>query len=128
MLSDTEGLICIDDVRLTSTEPYTITELVSPPNYAKDTHTEDDVAVTSASTCAERSTSKGDEEALFVNTPLSEIEVIFRSLAGPGVTKATSISCVGSGGPLDSSGTENEDEVFTDLLPGTYTCTIVVDP
>jgi hypothetical protein len=61
--------------------------------------------------------------------PLSEIEVIFRSLAGYGVTVAE-ITCEDDAGNVLTfdSGTDNEDETFTSLLPGTYTCEIVIDP
>jgi hypothetical protein len=79
-----------------------------------------------------------------VNTPLSEIEIIFRSLAGEDVTKS-SISCTGETpddiagidpSDLDATGEDGDpdpafddrDEVYTDLVPGTYNCTIVIDP
>jgi hypothetical protein len=87
------------------------------------------VVVSSASTCADRLGDTYTPDATFTNVPLSEIEVIFRSLAGDGVTVAE-ITCEDEYGNVLTfdSGTDNEDETFTNLLPGTYTCEIFIDP
>ncbi len=56
--------------------------------------------------------------------------ITFRSLAGPGITEATSVKCTGPSadgselGPL----ADGQSTTLTNLLEGTYTCTIVVDP
>ena len=78
--------------------------------------------------------------ATFVNTPLSSIEVLFKSLAGNGVTTAH-IECADSNGnPVDPNAEngaadpafDDTDETYgngtSGLVPGTYTCTIVIDP
>lgn len=86
----------------------------------------------------------------FVNIPLSEIEVICRSLGNltgdDGDVTRCSIVCTGpdgvegaDGGGLLGGDITDEDgaadpafddvnEVFTDLAPRTYTCTVVIDP
>jgi len=120
-----DGILCIDDVLLAS---YDITETTVPANYQGDPGTEN-VVVSSSSTCEDRLADAYTADATFVNVPLSEIEVIFRSLAGYGVTVAT-ITCEDEFGTVMvfDSGTNDEDETFTDLLPGTYFCTIYIDP
>jgi hypothetical protein len=126
-----DGILCIDDVLLY--DSYVITETAAPTTtYAADPEAQL-VEVSSGGTCAERLGTEYDPEtvsadATFVNVPLSEIEVIFRSLAGYGVTEAV-ITCVDKDGAMAfDSGTDDEDEVYTLLPPETYTCTIVIDP
>jgi hypothetical protein len=63
------------------------------------------------------------EDVTFHNTPLSTITMTFLSQV-PGGTQATSITCTG----LTDSNADPATATFTDLLPGTYNCTIVVDP
>jgi hypothetical protein len=120
-----DGILCIDDVLLGS---YQVSETDVPANYDGDPDTET-VVVSSASTCADRLGDTYTPDATFTNVPLSEIEVIFRSLAGDGVTVAE-ITCEDEYGNVLTfdSGTDNEDETFTNLLPGTYTCKIFIDP
>jgi uncharacterized surface anchored protein len=135
--SATDGIICIDHV-LKGT--YHITETKVPTNYVGD---DSDIAVTvdSASDCTERlAADPVVYDATFVNTPLSQIEVKFNSLAGAGVT-ASHISCVDGDTNTVDPNSENgsadpafddTDEVYGDgttgLLPGTYVCTVVIDP
>ena len=86
----------------------------------------------------------------FVNIPLSEIEVICRSLGNltgdDGDVTRCSIVCTGpegveaadDGGLLGSDITgedgdpdpafDDVNEVFTDLVPRTYNCAVVIDP
>jgi hypothetical protein len=70
------------------------------------------------STCGD-----GNEATVsFSNTPLTNISVIVDSQV-PGGTSST-IDCV-----LNTAGPGDDISLsMTDLLPGTYTCTIVVDP
>ena len=82
-------------------------------------------------------------DVTFVNTPLSEIEVKFKSLAdnntaGTGVTRASIVCVKGTTttttvAPVSENSTadpakDDFDETFTNLVPDTYTCTVVVDP
>ncbi len=138
------GLICIDNV-LPGT--YSVEETTVPANY-KGAATQTNVS-TSSGTCASRlaaAPTPGDArtlsgsavDATFVNTPLSSIQVNFTSSAGTGKTRA-SISCSDSAGPITDSNRTTEQgaaepafddtsETFQKLEPGTYTCTIVIDP
>jgi hypothetical protein len=65
----------------------------------------------------------------FSNTPLSNITVSFESQVEGGT--ASRISCTGlTADPADATPNVFDDlsETFKDLAPGTYTCTVVVDP
>jgi hypothetical protein len=68
-------------------------------------------------------------DATFVNTPLSKITVTFESLAGAGVPVA-SIECPPEAADPtpDPSVLDDTSEAFTDLVPDTYHCTVVIDP
>jgi Prealbumin-like fold domain len=69
------------------------------------------------------------ETVSFHNTPLSNITVSFESQV-PGGTAST-INCTGlTATPADATPSAFDDisETFKDLVPGTYTCTVVVDP
>jgi hypothetical protein len=106
---------------------YTVTETDAPSGYDFDDTAQ--TVVAAAAECDGEGTPAG---VSFENVPLSEIEVIFRSLAGPGITQAI-ITCEVCEGDVCTemtldSGTEDEDEIYTKLLPGTYDCTIVIDP
>jgi hypothetical protein len=108
---------------------YTVKEKSGASGYRIDPDTES-VTVSLSSTCANLSRT-------FVNDPLSKLTLDFDSLV-PGGT-AASIDCVAGTDPTavnltpttaDSTPTAYDDdtEVYDNLLEGTYTCTIVVDP
>ena len=134
------GLICIAGA---TPGTYTVTETQAPSGYAKDSTTKTGVNTT-ADTCANRlATTPIDtsENVRLVNTPLGEIAITFKSLpdnntSGTGATRAqidcTSINEVTENGGADTTpypGTLDDfNETFTNLAPGTYTCTIFVDP
>jgi len=116
----------------------TVTENSAPTGYAIDDtdpgttgyQTSKSVTVTNAGTC-----SGTTNNVTFTDTPYSSIEVKFNSTAGAGVTVA-SIVCA-KGASTIAADSENgggdpalddTDETFSSLLPGTYTCTVVVDP
>ena len=82
-----DGTVCVDGLLFGD---YTVTETAAPDNYAIDDDTGQPVSVDNSATCADDPF--GGAEISFSDTPLSEIEVIFRSLAGEGVT-AASIVC-----------------------------------
>jgi len=141
-LDPATGRICIDAVPLSV--QLTLSETASNnAAYHKDPSTRT-ATITTSSRCADRTSSAADVSSPFVNTPLSEIEILFRSLAGDGVTQLTEpISCEleatptpvtvddndsDSAGPSFDDATNDRDEVFTGLLPGTYNCRIVIDP
>lgn len=136
----TPGLICLDAVRLLS---YNIEELESFTTYEEDPDVEP-FTVNTSSTCAGRAAIPESDtlgDVTFENKPLSEIEIIFTSLAGTGVTQlGDHITCTGPGGVVDDDDADtagpppfnhavlDRDETFTDLVEGTYNCTIVIDP
>jgi hypothetical protein len=113
-----DGTVCVDHLAFGT---YSVQETAAPTGYAIDDTTAHDVSVTANSTCGD------GHEAVFAasDTPLSKITVSFQSLAGPGVTTAT-VQCTGenSANPLP----EDTPKVLNNLPPGTYSCTVVVDP
>jgi hypothetical protein len=113
-----DGTVCVDHLAFGT---YSVQETAAPPGYAIDDTTAHDVSVSANSTCGD------GNEATFAasDTPLSKITVSFQSLAGPGVTSAT-VQCTGdsSASPLP----EDTPKVLNNLPPGTYSCTVVVDP
>jgi hypothetical protein len=113
-----DGKVCYDGLVLSSfVGDYTVTETV-PSGYKADGLTAKTVTVSAESTCGD-----GNEAGVsFGNTPLTDITVSVDSLV-PGGTSST-IDCV-----LDSAGPGDDVSLtLQDLEPGTYTCTIVVDP
>lgn len=135
----TAGLVC---VKASGSGPFSISEKTAPPNYLKDGTTKTGI-VPSNSECAARSTAAGQENAKFINTPLSSVEVKFTSLAGAGKTTAQVVCKKGTtlvNANSENGGADNEttpvrddtDEVFgngtSSLDPGVYTCTVDIDP
>jgi hypothetical protein len=130
-----DGTACVGSLPLAN--GYTVTETGAPTGYKINNPDPVTVNITAAGTC----TSGAAEPAVFTDTPLSEIEVKFTSLAkdadGNDVT-ASSIVCDDDSTPPaidaveengdDDPAFDDTDETFTDLEPGTYTCTVVVDP
>jgi hypothetical protein len=137
-LNTTAGLVC---VKVSADGPFSIVEKTAPANYAKDTSTKSNIAA-SNSDCATRSTTAGSEDAKFINTPLSSIQVKFTSLAGTGKTVSqivckdatpTALGAVSENGiadadPATAASRDDTDETFTGLSPGVYTCTVDIDP
>jgi hypothetical protein len=135
-LNTTDGLIC---VKVSQGSTFSIVEKTAPTNYAKDTSTKSGLSPAN-SDCATRSTTAGTEDAKFVNVPLSQFEVKFTSLAGTNKTKAQidcSVAENSENGDPDAASPnqkfDDTDEVFGNattnpVTPGTYTCTIDIDP
>jgi len=121
--TDANGHACFDGLAIGTA--YTVTETAAPAGYAIDT-TSQSVTVTGSASC----TSGTPDGVSFTDSPLTDVAVSATSEV-PGVT-TSSIQCVNSSnadvgnspqGPADPvSVTANG------LKPGTYTCTIVVDP
>jgi formamidopyrimidine-DNA glycosylase len=119
--TDANGRVCFDGLLFGD---YTVHE-VTPAGYKGEA--DKTVTVDSKAACA------GDpyagETVSFSNTPLSNITVSFESQV-PGGTAST-INCTGlTATPADDTPSAFDDisETFKDLAPGTYTCTVVVDP
>jgi len=112
----TDGTACFSGL---PTGTYTVHEVSAPSGYQKAADV-GGVAVTSSGTCTSNPVA-----VPVVDVPLSAITVTFNSLAGPGVTQATSVRCDGTEkGPLDDGGSAT----YSNLPPSTYNCTIVIDP
>ena len=119
-----DGTVCLDGLLLSSfVGAYSVTETV-PGGYTAIGDTSKSVTVSQKSTCGD-----GDEATVsFANMPLTNISVSVTSQVSGG-TQST-IECklgettVGS----VSTWTENPTVNLTNQQPGTYICTIVVDP
>ena len=126
-VSDTtgaDGKVCFDGLSLAT---YTATETV-PTGYAADDASQD-VTVSVVADCDDAS---GQATVSFSNTPLTDLLVQVESQVEGGTV--SSISCVDDAdeSSIGSDGVPTLDdpvEVDVDNLePGTYVCTIVIDP
>jgi Prealbumin-like fold domain len=115
--TDANGETCFDGL---AQDTYTVHEEV-PLGYHVDAN-DQQVTVDNAATCAD--VPYGGETASFHNTPLTDITISVDSQVDGGT--ASTINCDGVTG---STGANGDGSVTrTDLEPGTYTCTVVVDP
>jgi hypothetical protein len=118
-----DGTVCVDHLAFGT---YSVQETAAPSGYAIDDNTAHNVTVSQNSTCGD------GHEATFsaTDTPLTDISAHAKSQATGG-TKST-ITCTDSAGhTVASSGANPSDPAdasATGLKPGTYTCTIVIDP
>jgi hypothetical protein len=120
-----DGTVCVDGLTLGT---YSVQETAAPPGYDIDDTAAHDVSVSASSTCGD------GNEATFsaTDTPLTDISASATSqVSGAGGTQST-ITCVdGSSADVGNSpqGPDQSPTVTaTDLHPGTYTCTIFIDP
>ncbi|MGH2659495.1 MAG: prealbumin-like fold domain-containing protein [Actinomycetota bacterium] len=113
--TDASGKACVADLAFGT---YTVTETTAPSGYAKADPDSQQVTVDQEGTCT-----LNPETVNFENTPLTDLFVKVEAQVD-GATRST-IECDGS-----SSGAESDPAELsvTDLEPGTYTCTIVIDP
>jgi hypothetical protein len=119
----TTGKVCVDKLQLGS---YTVQETTVPSGYTGDPATKT-VNVNNTATCG--ATPYAGETVSFTNTPLSDITVSFNSQVTGGT--AATIDCTGlTATPADGTPAAFDDtsETFKNLAPGTYNCTVVVDP
>jgi hypothetical protein len=115
--TDASGNICVDGLTFGT---YTVNETV-PTGYVSDDASKD-VVVDNSATC-EQDPYVG-ETVNFVNTPLTDITVSVNSQVDGGT--ASTIDCVVANASTGPTG--DGSLAVSDLPPGTYTCTIVVDP
>jgi hypothetical protein len=121
-VTNASGVACFDEVLFGN---YTVVETV-PSNYSSSSASTN-VTVDNQASCT-AATFVG-EEVNVTNTPLSDITVSFSSLVTGGT--AATIDCTGlTATPPDGTPAAFDDtsETFEDLEPGTYTCTVVIDP
>ena len=126
-VTDSNGVVCFDGLLFGT---YNVVETVPEKFHAKGATTKS-VTVDNSATCA--GTPYTGESVAFVNVPLSDIEVKFYSqvTGANGPATAATIDCAGlTATPPDGTPNAFDDtsERFNDLEPGTYTCTVVVDP
>jgi Prealbumin-like fold domain len=113
VVTNAQGVACKDGLEFGS---YSVTEIV-PTGYQADTTSPQPATVGASSTCGD-----GNEATVaFHNTPLTTITVDATSLAGAGVTVST-VQCTGEAAPSPTPHTTGS------YVPGTVTCTIVIDP
>jgi Prealbumin-like fold domain len=119
--TDAKGQACFDGLLLGE---YTVHE-TTPAGYKGEA--DKTVTVDNKAACADDL--YVGETVSFSNTPLSNITVSFASQVEGGT--AATIECDGlTADPADATPNAFDDlsEVFKDLEPGTYRCTVVVDP
>jgi len=120
-----DGTACVDHLPFGT---YSVQETSAPNGYARDDTAAHDVSVSTNSTCGD-----GNEATFSANdTPLTDLTV-HAAAQSSGATNTT-ITCVDSSTPAANIGDSPQgpsDPVTVtanDLVPGTYTCTVVVDP
>jgi Prealbumin-like fold domain len=118
VVTDANGLACVDGLTFGS---YDAVETV-PVGYVADGATTKSVVVDNAASCDD--TPYGGETVAFSNTPLTDVTVSVDSQIDGGT--ASSIDCVVDDTTTDPNG--DGTLALDDLVPGTYTCTVVIDP
>jgi hypothetical protein len=117
--TDANGHACFDGLNFGA---YTVHETV-PAGYHVDAN-DKSVTVDNTATCADDP--YGGETVSFHNTPLTNITLSVDSQV-PGGTAST-IDCGAAGDPISTGTGGDGSETRNDLEPGTYTCTVVIDP
>jgi hypothetical protein len=117
------GTVCVDHLPFGT---YSVQEIAAPTGYKIDDTTAHSVSVGAVSTCGD------GQEAAFsaTDTPLTDLTITATSEVSGG-TQST-ITCVdSSNGGIGNSPQGPAGSVTATangLKPGTYTCTVVVDP
>jgi uncharacterized surface anchored protein len=123
VVTDANGNACVDGLTFGT---YTVTETV-PAGYVSADDSQD-VTVDNSATC-EQDPYVG-ETVNFLNTPLTDLSVSVDSQVDGGT--ASTINCVDASNATVASGSTGANgdgsASASNLQPGTYTCTIVIDP
>jgi Prealbumin-like fold domain len=119
-----DGTVCVDSLTFGD---YTVTETKPPAGYQADDSTGHTVTVDNNATCADNP--YGGEAISFTDTPLTDISANATSQK-PGATNSTIICKDANGNTVADSGALGDpaDASAKGLTPGTYTCTITIDP
>ena len=125
-----DGTVCVGHLVFGT---YSVQETAAPPGYKIDDTTAHIVTVNATSTCGD------GNEATFsaTDTPLTDLTITVTSEAANGTI--STITCVagtagGGGGNIGTSpqtgstATVTAGPGVTALTPGTYTCTVLIDP
>jgi len=132
-VTDADGIACFDNLAFGD---YTIVETV-PANYAAERDSNGDPITEKAATVDNKAACDdaefGGETLTFVNNPLTDFSISVDSQIDGG--SDTDVTCVdadnvdiGSGSTDNVTGDGDPVASASDLEPGTYTCTIVIDP
>ena len=115
-----DGTVCADGLTFGA---YTVTEQL-PAGYVADGELAKAVTVDASSDCGDGNEAK----VSFANTPLTDVTVSVNSQVDGGT--ASTIVCDWAAPNASASTGPNGDGSLTktDLVPGTYTCTVVIDP
>jgi hypothetical protein len=111
------GTVCVGSLPSGTGTTYYIHETGSGSTNISADATDQSATLTGNSTCAGSPTTK-----TFTDQPLTTITVSTTSLAGTGVTQST-VQCT----PGETA-TSNTPHTTGSLTPGTYTCSVVIDP
>ena len=123
-VTDVNGVACFDSVPINA-NAYTVTETV-PASYVSDDAVKE-VTVDNAASCS--AATYAGESLTFVNTPLTDITVSVNSQIDGGTDSTIECAFTATDPDLDTPDATGDGTLTkTDLAPGTYTCTIVVDP
>jgi hypothetical protein len=119
--TDAQGQLCIDNLVVSSlVGNYTVKETVPAGYHVVGSDTQSGIVV-SESTCA-----SGAAPVSFSNTPLTDLTISVDSQVDGGT--ASTIDCGDAGDPVSTNADGDGSKSKTDLEPGTYVCTIVIDP
>jgi len=120
------GEVCVSGL---AAGEYTVTETTPPDGYGNGTATDGTATAVTGTNCTDNQPTDANS-AVFTNPPLADIQVNFRD-GGSGETSAT-IDCEPPAGvdmPDGTPATGWETSVTHEgLTPGTYVCTVVIDP
>jgi uncharacterized surface anchored protein len=123
-----DGTICVDNLAFGD---YVVTETEAPDGYQIDDSSGKTVTVDNNAKCSDDPF--GGETRTFTDTPLTDVLARAESQATGGT--ASQVTCVDANGddigdsPDPDTGFADPAEVTAEgLTPGTYTCTIVIDP
>ena len=124
------GIACLDGLAFAT--DYVVTEKSAPTGYVPDGDgISDAITVDNKAECADDP--YGGETVSFNNLPLTDVQVSVDSQIDGGT--ASTVECkdadgnvVGSGSTTTGGDTAAGEVAADDLAPGTYTCTVVIDP
>jgi hypothetical protein len=128
--SNSDGVVCVDGLLFGD---YVVTETAAPAGYQIDDSSPHTVTVGTNSSCPNTNI-PGTQTLSFSDTPLTTLVVTATGEASPAGTTNSQITCTGPSpgtGNIGNSPTANTDPVTMTaqhLKPGTYSCTIVIDP
>ncbi len=122
--TDAQGHACFDGLPFgDSGTSYAVTETL-PAGYHADQALTQNVLVNNNATCADNP--YGGETVSFANTPLTNLTVSVDSQVDGGT--ASTIDCGDAGDPVSTGANGDGSKSKVNLEPGTYTCTVVIDP